>query len=1006
MVAKNFIKDEIKKILKKDNAKRSEMLALWAYIQDIHQRERSAGEPIVQIYADEKKHGKYPYSAELDEFVDVHELLKEISLGEFLRYITPEFVMDVEGTVRFLDSIPGSCTEKMEQLKNIKASILYVQERYRQTSEYKDHLEEIYQKCYCEKLPKRLPPLSYEMFFALFRSIGGYQLKQESRNLGYSEKKATEISAPVNTMRAAGASDEQILEFAAGCYLKNSKENLEIEIKTSQRVKTQLLKVSPIDFLCALDYAKEDNLLLEMEYLFEQLIRKLDFTSRVALFMPSMQFLRKWLLMTKLSMVPLTVVVAENNRKDLLELNYKDATYSGVICTHVTFLTIEEWKNRSEKKESGFSHILFFAQNLIGDFERTLKSVVTYAEETFIWTSEVEFKKFPVYREIRESGNGDYSQIATLPIGIKHNKKEKKKLLAIFTRGYIQLTTEAPSVEAVLYVLDKKTWGEEILFRKLERKPVRIPLTEIWTERTVRQKYQEKHAEDAPPEKKRKSSIPYAYSSEIKIWYSGNSRENGTVEIKAYIAKPSIDKKPVARSEKSGTIDGTVRHKRSLKAELVDQWLENEYPFLPATQRGKREGQLSIREIMSQQIREEFVNKAVSLKTLWYAYPEAENEFSEMEKTQLRELVTGLVGKVMIQDGMAEVLWDEIVQAYASEEEQVQFGYWSLLLKLVTYGAKATTHCAAIDLKSLQIYQQEKNRVMSEIRGELVKKILTESKFVRLENMIDEGLKTDETGRYLGAKIRLRTGLESNLVCALKTKDLRKNELGVWYLHIQRQVTNDGAEVCPLRKKESYRDFPCTDDLANLLLQVVDLSHKDAWLLRGNADKEIVCGLTPRELNKHCRDLLKELGIEDDVIMVPDEKRGTVETNLAKYYGDLLRENFRFRAAEKCGMTTGEIAYLLGVQATVTHERFYCDYSNTYKMLQMQRKLQRDQESLHEDTKKKARHAIWGEAYFNRGSAEPEAMDMELFVGKQPVVLSFSSEYGVEVSTTYYGVKK
>ena len=367
--------------------------------------------------------------------------------------------------------------------------------------------------------------------------------------------------------------------------------------------------------------------------------------------------------------------------------------------------------------------------------------------------------------------------------------------------------------------------------------------------------------------------------------------------------------------------------------------------------------------------------------------------------TKLRSVVSGPIGGIVLCENIAEIIWNELEKT--SDDDDTRVRKCNLLLRLISYGMRKTTHCGVVDKKKLNKFQKAQNQVMQEIRNGIISKNLTDEQNRKLEKLVEEGIKTDKKDYFLGAKIRLRTGLESNVLCALKTSDFRKSEVGVWHLCIRRQVTNDGTEIRPLTRREEYRDVPCTDELELLLLEKNRTMSEDGWLLNGGETAELVCGMSPSELNRFCRELIKQVGIDGDALVVPDDKKGTVETNLI-YYGDYYRETFRRCAAEKMGMTTGEIAYLLGVQATVTHERFYCDYSNSYKQLQMRQKLQRWEDELKKETKQRLWCSIPGKMSFNENTAVPETMELEFIAGGTPVSVGFDSKYGVNINLNYY----
>jgi hypothetical protein len=84
-----------------------------------------------------------------------------------------------------------------------------------------------------------------------------------------------------------------------------------------------------------------------------------------------------------------------------------------------------------------------------------------------------------------------------------------------------------------------------------------------------------------------------------------------------------------------------------------------------------------------------------------------------------------------------------------------------------------------------------------------------------------------------------------------------------------------------------------------------------------------------------------KIGIDDIVVKVPDSDKGTKETNLSVYQGDIFRISFQ-AWAQSCSKLTGdEVNYLLGNNPTTTFGQHYCDFANNSSQLVMHTKLRR-----------------------------------------------------------------
>lgn len=974
MIATEIIKTKIASVLGIKEPKDSDCLLLWADVKDIEEQVRRTGKNAQQIWIDEFTKTKYP---NLNEIIDLHKILCKISLTDFLRFVTPDMVREVEKSVSLIERIEGNYNRKIEQLFKVKLAIYRVQKRNIPLKQIATRRNEIYQDDYCKRLPDDFEPLDKETFWELYKAIGGYTLSEESRNLGFSAKETKEIYAPVKSWIRSGESAESMVSAMAAYYGKGTgKKGFLAKNEAQRKALTQMAKVSLIDFLCAVDYSEEDNLPLELSYVFEENLRKLSFDTQLLLVMPSMAFLRKWLEQEMLSVIPVTVVVADEDRQYLLQLQCGDARYSGYKRPYIEFVPFQKWLDEKSRGKE-YTNALLFTENLDGNIKETLACVTACCEKTLIWTTETEFRGNPLYRDVASGGSGCYSRVETLPIGVRHSKNGKK-VLATYQR-----TGGIGCIEIIQYGLNKNAWKEPVLFRYFDTTPVLITQEDFWTETGTVRQIRRKLLKQAGPEKeKRKGPSAYPFLPEIPVWYTVAEVGMNKVDVKAYIASRN---KRTERALKGTLYENSVRYKRNLDASRVEDWLQNEYPFLPG-RRGHAD-ELGVRETIGQYVRDAYAGKPVSLRTLWYAYPEDETEFSKRRYIDLTNLVWEPVGEVEVTKDIATTLWEGL--GNFSEEERAEM--WELLVDFLIFGATKTDHYPMLDATALRKDLQRGKSVVADIRAGLVKKTFTDKQNRVLEELINEEMKKDDTGRALGAKIRMRTGLESKIICALQRQDLFETESGIWCLEIRRQIRN--GEAVPLDSETAYRDIPCTDELTALLCK--EQPEKGERFLVGE--------ISPSALDAYCKGLLSKLGIGDDKISVPDARRGSVKTNLAIYRGDLFRENFRYLAAEKMGMTTGEIAYLLGVQASVTHERHYCDYSNEFVLLQMQRKLQRWENQLYSSTTGMAKFTNNGMTIFNKDSSVPEAIELEFSVGEEPIEIQFKSGHGVNVEVMYYG---
>ena len=179
-------------------------------------------------------------------------------------------------------------------------------------------------------------------------------------------------------------------------------------------------------------------------------------------------------------------------------------------------------------------------------------------------------------------------------------------------------------------------------------------------------------------------------------------------------------------------------------------------------------------------------------------------------------------------------------------------------------------------------------------------------------------------------------------------------EYGIFQLRVTCQLTNDGSEYKGFDRLEDYRIFPCMASLAHYLKKHIEkirqfipdfaeVQNIPLVITRAAFKKTSLRykPYQPRKLEQLCKSMVASVGIEDHIIQVPTTEGGTKETNLNRYGGDFLRENFRHWALEAAKLELDEVQFILGNKPATTFGRYYCDYLNDASQLMMFVKLQR-----------------------------------------------------------------
>lgn len=92
--------------------------------------------------------------------------------------------------------------------------------------------------------------------------------------------------------------------------------------------------------------------------------------------------------------------------------------------------------------------------------------------------------------------------------------------------------------------------------------------------------------------------------------------------------------------------------------------------------------------------------------------------------------------------------------------------------------------------------------------------------------------------------------------------------------------------------------------------------------------------------------MITGIGINERKVILPDADVGYRETDLNKYQGDIIRENFRYWAVQSGRLNADELSYLLRTKANTTLGCFYCDFLNEASQLIMHMKLSRWESSV------------------------------------------------------------
>lgn len=963
---------------------------------------------------------------EKSQFEFVYEILTEYSEEDFLRLYLPTYVLDVSDAINLANRITTNICDHSIIFFQIKRTLYHFQEITGKN--LLNNKSKIY-AFYCDLVNKSRTDCiaDQDLFWELYAAIGYYSVNSEERHVEEYAAKA------VNIWRAMGESDEHIREYAYRFYLYGEqpdqlselyldfKNDLKDRYNNFYKAVRSLAKTSAVEFLCALEGREKDDIPLENGIIYSRFLSNINLFQegkKVLLVHPSTQFIKKWTKNTYPYGIETTIILNREWDRKLIQHTYEDVRFTRVTGKYLTLLTDEEWNTECEngKGQTIYDIALLFATHMNRD---QIWSSLRYLRERIgdqisILEAESRLDKDGIYYVTMNTQRMQLQTIELMPSGIVNCVNPSKKIYLTYqnTQDRGQKNKE---IEIVAYSLNSTAWREQKIFREILARPVFLSCQMFGElEQSLRAYYNDEIYRRKDHGGKRSKPHKYQFSPELTVWYSVSGKDS--LRVSAYLCAPTEDH--TKGSSRGARIKESLRYNNKLvEREKIEPWIESEYMFAGPQKRQKGEVGKGVREIVSDWKKTVYRNETISLKTLWYLYPEMEEQFSEREYETVTAIVASGIGWLDMQEVTSELLLQEIETVYPQKTEIMKRHYWLLLQRLIRFGIK-NGHYSSKQLRDIVESDHGRN-YFSEVREALAKKSFTPNEMLKIHGMICEASSEREDSLYQGILIKLESGLESNVVCGLKWGDFIEIEgFGFFGLRTARQVTNDGKQLKGFENEEDYRIIPCSDDLSKRLLArrekiLAEIpgpnsrrSLREMFIVETkDRQPDIVCGVSPRKLTQECRKLIDRMGFKEIKVEIPDDRRGTKESNMAYYKGDIFRENFRAYMAEDMGMTTGEMAYLLGNQATVTYEKYYCDYQNEFSLLQMYLKLQRwanQFETIEDRPERKRFNKESEQIEFSFGKSQKmKSVNIEIFADRDMEQgLELSSTYGIEVDLT------
>jgi len=656
-----------------------------------------------------------------------------------------------------------------------------------------------------------------------------------------------------------------------------------------------------------------NNVVLENSFiysLFTANVRSDDGTNRKNLVLfPSPFFIEKWHTDMTLDSKDVTFVLQDKNEALLLEKHYGDLG----LCWRKKrddfhFMTLDDCLKKTRDEAFPYENVLALDMQEIGEIQIGFKDLIKKARHE-VWIYAL-------------SADSDFMDDRSLPCSVVKDKSFVVEDLFLIPKG---IGGSAPRIKCFWKAQLKRNdwyytaWVDSVTARDKANSSTSLLFDEFssdkkqlgqlsFTNKSLRQFLRSKQkslsARGGGKGKAAKTSAKFFdFSPEIRFWYSETSSQHkaGLRRLEVYVCEPPRDGGKALRGKR---IKESIKQKLDIKREDIVSYLKEDYPYKKITIH--KDGALvrySVREAISRRYQEILQGQRISLKTLLYIYPEMDGMFNKSDTDLLGEIADSELGQKNLEATTCEEYIDFLEEHYPDKSPSFKFRCLNILSRALDF-AIGKNHCTENALENELSEDSRNNRAFGLMRSALTKKTFTEQEFIRATKLILSHAK-NLNSKHVGILLKLLTGLESNIVCALRWKDFCLIEdYGFYNLHVYTQLTNDGKEFKPLERDEDYRCIPCSPLLTSVLLARKERIEKtlqvrmpeDAFIIndRCSGPDDLTKRTKPMKLDELVKKLIKSMGIEDVVIEVPNYGNGTKETNLSRYQRDILRENFRY----------------------------------------------------------------------------------------------------------------
>lgn len=765
-------------------------------------------------------------------------------------------------------------------------------------------------------------------------------------------------------------------------------------------------KILPSDYLDCLKlicYIKDYNdIALENDLVFQQFSKRINIVEgNVATIIdPSIYFVEKWIKDNSLYEIKTNFIFSNSKIAELLKNVYDDE------LVNINFIS----QNSLYDLEVSFyndNYVLFFANHIVENESKKiildgLFELCSSITELMIIDGDnnIESNKSELHKSLIEN-NVKVKGVQILPQGINNHTDPSCKLLISFSarikenynpiiyRYKVSRKKETQVLQALTIYMD---YSDEMFYSG--QKHIRSDYNKMVSP----------VSEETSP-----SSYRYNYSREITLEYTSSKGTGEKRRVNAFVLMPSD-------SDDKERISNVSTSTQAYTSEELPLWFENEFFNIVIDYKKKK---IEIKEVISPIYKEFYKNRPISFKTMCILYPSILKEFNNEEIETFN-----VIRQLDIFDYRIDFLDENTVSnslnlKFNSFKDLELLNQCKCLLSRLFDFAIIYGHMSKNPLLKTAIEIRSDKRAFRQVADALVKKSFTKEEAIKIYKYCIKKIKKGER-EYLGVVIKLLTGIPTNVVCALKWKDLQEIEdfsdaYKVYYLLITRRL--DGNKFEKLFEKEDYLKYPCSNLLTSLLLEeqsivmaeqgITDKKLLDEYAIIKGKDyvvNGITKGISQARLNDLCRKVLKYCCkmVED----IEVHNKGEIKVmNFSKYKGDIFRSNFKHHSIHLAGLDEGETDYLLGNKSTETFARNYCDFESDSAQFLLHTKLNRymalfDKEAILYSTKTDVNDGEEFKSLISNKSLHESSFDLEK--SNNDITIEVDSDYGVDLIIAEY----